>query len=301
MDEGFEKDDKYRIVEDEFLKVAKKFTVHLHAAEYKRQQKMAKTRNAETINSISRPVTGKMPDQTKRKVEAVARAKKQQAGLQGLLVKSEGPESSDDEGLPYVGTSLHGLMDSPRKKAASLPKSTGTPTTRAAAGYKAQSKGTEIKVESPSRPSRSSNSALKLSKDDSATQSLDDDDDLDAPILAPKFTKSVMSTKIKQEVIHTKSFFGLAANSSSVISQNNVSRTKQFLTVGSKPSGKVQTEIQVKEEDNPRCTSVKRAPIRLESDSPPPAYRSRRYRVRQEEKEDESKAKKLDVIPDFMM
>lgn len=118
-----EYDDKYRMVEDEFLTVAKRFTVHLHAAEYKRQQKMVKSRNADTINSISRPVTGKMPAHTKRRTEAVARAKTQKAALEGALGKKAedaSDDSDDGDGLPYFGTTLHGLMDSPRKKAASL-------------------------------------------------------------------------------------------------------------------------------------------------------------------------------------
>src|SRR5271168_4042924 len=103
MNEGIDHDDKYRIVEDEFLSVAQRFTVHLHAAEYKRQQKMVKSRNADTINSISRPVTGKMPDQTRRKVEAVARAKTQKTVLAGLLGKGVGSGDVSDDSDDAVG------------------------------------------------------------------------------------------------------------------------------------------------------------------------------------------------------
>ena len=139
MTDGLENDDKYRMVEDEFASIAHKFTTHLHAAEYKRQKKMAKTRNAQTINKISRPVVGRMPDQTRRKVDGVNRSKKQQSTIQGLLtqqgIKDEDSESDDFKDLPYVGTTLHGLMDSPRKKALSLAKFSSSTTTRAAAAF----------------------------------------------------------------------------------------------------------------------------------------------------------------------
>ncbi len=37
MIDGLEDDDKYRMVEDEFVATAGTFTAHLHAAEYQRQ------------------------------------------------------------------------------------------------------------------------------------------------------------------------------------------------------------------------------------------------------------------------
>jgi hypothetical protein len=38
MEVGLDKDDRYRMVEDEFLEAAKMFTQHLHAAEYQRMK-----------------------------------------------------------------------------------------------------------------------------------------------------------------------------------------------------------------------------------------------------------------------
>lgn len=195
MLEGMEYDDIWRMVEDEFLSVAQTFTVHLHAAEYKRQQKMVKSRNADTINSISRPVTGKMPEHTKRKLEAVARAKNQKSAVEDVTVKkAEVDDDSDDGGgLPYFGTTLHGLMDSPRKKAASLAKSgTIITTTRAAAGFKQSA--AQLKPDSK-QESPQPKVAIRLTKailpNDSVTESSEDDDDLDAPIPAPKLTTHV--------------------------------------------------------------------------------------------------------------
>jgi hypothetical protein len=197
MKEGLDQDDKFRMVEDEFLAVAQKFTVHLHAAEYKRQQKMVKNRNAETINSISRPVTGKMPDTTKHKIEAMARTKTQRAAIENLLGKKrengEMSDDSDDEGaLPYFGTTLHGLMDSPRRKAVSIAKpGTITATTRAAAGFEKPTIQTKTARKSmlgspkPKSMARSTQAAPAKHIADETSDD-DEDDDLDAPIQAPK-------------------------------------------------------------------------------------------------------------------
>ncbi|CZS89092.1 uncharacterized protein RAG0_00552 [Rhynchosporium agropyri] len=223
MADGKDNDDKYRMVEDEFLTVAQQFTVHLHAAEYKRQQSAFKSQNAEAINSISRPVTGKMPDQTKRKLEATAVAKRQRAIIAGILGKKESGANSDDsdiEELPYIGTTLHGLMDSPRKKAASLARLNSVATTRAAAGFKpAIQTNTDLHtslVDSP-KPKHALRQAqaqlLVESSDD------DDDDDLDAPIPAPNLlalnrtpatsfslhSLSVKTTTIKREPLTSTS------------------------------------------------------------------------------------------------
>jgi hypothetical protein len=197
MREGMDHDDKYRIVEDEFLAIAQQFTVHLHAAEYKRQEKMAKARNAETISSISRPVTGKMPDSTKRKVEGIARSKAQQNTIQRLLGEKPGAvedpyDSSDGEGLAYFETTLRGLMDSPGRKAASLSKLPYGVATRAAAGF--QKPAAQLKQQlSVALESPNPKSSLKLgqsskSDEDSSTDSPDIDDDLDAPVPSSKFT-----------------------------------------------------------------------------------------------------------------
>jgi hypothetical protein len=197
MHEGMDKDDQYRMVEDEFLATAQRFTVHLHAAEYKRQEKMARTRNAETISSISRPVTQKMPDDIKRKIEGISRSKMQQDTIQNLLgnktgSKEEQEDSSDGEGLAYFNTTLRGLMDSPRRKAASLSKLQCGVATRAAAGFQrpaSQHRQHMSQAQAspqgkiPLRPGRASGPKVE-----SLAESSDSDDDLDAPVPTTRYT-----------------------------------------------------------------------------------------------------------------
>lgn len=141
MIEGVDNDDLYRMVEDELLVVAQKFTTHLHAAEYKRYQREVQSRKAQTINNISRPSVGPPSDATKRKLERIQQTKDQTQVLDEMLGDKRRSASDDDtdEGttdLPYAGTMLHGLMDSPRKRvktlSAIIPKTT---ISRSAAGF----------------------------------------------------------------------------------------------------------------------------------------------------------------------
>lgn len=112
------------MVEDEFLAVAGEFTRHLHAAEYQRLKNLAKSQNAETIQNISRPVTGEMTDLAKRRHAALDTAARQRRGASRVLGKraAKNGSTSGDEEAPRrrPATSLQGLMDSPRKQAVPL-------------------------------------------------------------------------------------------------------------------------------------------------------------------------------------
>jgi hypothetical protein len=124
MIEGIDHDDKYRMVEDEFLAVAGEFTRHLHAAEYQRLRGLAKSQNAETIQNISRPVTGEMTDLVKRRHAALHTASKQRKGIASALGKRA--KNEDEDSTRRTFTSLQGLMDSPRKQVAPLSLTTGS-------------------------------------------------------------------------------------------------------------------------------------------------------------------------------
>ncbi|KAK4227465.1 hypothetical protein QBC38DRAFT_193728 [Podospora fimiseda] len=125
MTEGVDHDDKYRMVEDEFLDIAGQFTRHLHAAEHQRLKTIAKSQNAETIQTISRPVTGEMTDLVRRRHAALDTASKQHRGIARLAKRRASPSddsnTDDEQDLPREPpASLQGLMDSPRKRVAPL-------------------------------------------------------------------------------------------------------------------------------------------------------------------------------------
>ncbi|KAH7411129.1 hypothetical protein BKA64DRAFT_374615 [Cadophora sp. MPI-SDFR-AT-0126] len=289
MEEGKDNDDRYRMVEDEFLRVAQQFTAHLHAAEYKRQQKAVKSQNADTINSISRPVTGKMPSQTKRKLEAAALVKRQRAMIEGLTGKKEsGVESdSDFEELPYIGTTLHGLMDSPRKKTASLAKLGSIATTRAAAGFKKpaiQSNGDQSKslIDSPEPKHATRRDQVELSVD-----STDDDDDLDAPIPAPKLIATARKTVIPSS-LHA---------SSTPFESTTIKKVPLVVT-----SPIIESESLTKAESSPKAPSKVVATAGEIVEGVPKLSRLERLRLARAKKDKEQQIKKEDnynSIPTF--
>ena len=144
--EGFDNDDMYIMVEDEFYAVAQTFTQHLHHAEYLRRIKQAKLENANAINDIARPTDGKtiMRDEKKRQKESEALSAQQRAGLSGIKAKRPRVESEegdtdtdmDQEDDPWFGTSLHGLMTNPRQTRSLVGLEVIKSSTRAAAGYR---------------------------------------------------------------------------------------------------------------------------------------------------------------------
>ncbi|KAM0277055.1 hypothetical protein ACHAQH_006125 [Verticillium albo-atrum] len=109
---GYDHDDIYRMVEDEFLIVAGKFTAHLHAAEYHRLKTEARSQNADVIANISRPVVGSLTELARQRQEDLLRSKKQRQALKG----AEAGDMEEEDDALWGGSSLRGLMDSPRKR-----------------------------------------------------------------------------------------------------------------------------------------------------------------------------------------
>ncbi|KAF7562481.1 hypothetical protein G7046_g1651 [Stylonectria norvegica] len=162
-------DDGYRMVEDEFLNVAHQFTTHLHRAEYNRLKALAKTKNAAAIREIQRPVVGPQTLLAKRRLDSVRREAKQRKLLD--------PGADDDQAsdLPWMGTSLQGLMESPRKEMKWISSAAAaTATTRASAGFRPS-------LESPPRQrlvqqQRSSTTKRRLPTKGDASETSDEDD-----------------------------------------------------------------------------------------------------------------------------
>lgn len=128
-------DDKYRMVEDEFLSTAQLYTAHLHRAEYNRLKTMAKTHNAAAIREIERPVVGSPTKLARQRRDAFKRVQKQRDQL--------GPEN--EESAPRMSSGLRGLMDSPSKENKFIrPFPKVTSTTRAAAGFSSRSLGPSV-------------------------------------------------------------------------------------------------------------------------------------------------------------
>lgn len=185
MIDGFQNDDKYRMVEDEFLDIAKEYTQHLHAAEYLRLKAAARNKSAATAGKLTRPVIGTMPGATKRKLESVDRAKKQAEAVAKLKKdKAKMEYESDPEAPePWLGTALHGLMEEPCHTTSTITDVVETvSTSKAAKGFKgsklgrADDYGLDTSDDTDQAPSRPRHAMKEV-----GTES--EDDDLDAPTI----------------------------------------------------------------------------------------------------------------------
>ncbi|KAK4574561.1 hypothetical protein LTR86_001402 [Recurvomyces mirabilis] len=180
MQEGYDADDIWIMVEDEFYTTAQTFTQHIHHAEYVRLKKLAKARGAKTLQAIARPTDGRTEQSmsTKIRLEAEARGMKAQAGLKGLLAGSDGEEEDRDAYMhdPH----LAGLMTGSQKVAPDL---TGTTkpraNTRAAAGF----------LQSPQKDRRQ-----RKILDENASNDADSGSDLDSGLQAKRQKPSRANT-----------------------------------------------------------------------------------------------------------
>ncbi|KAE8375585.1 hypothetical protein BDV26DRAFT_11459 [Aspergillus bertholletiae] len=135
------------MVEDEFYAVAQSFTQHLHYAEYVKRKKEVKLQSAAAIQNLARPTDGVTPisDGTKRRDVADALSARQKAGLERIQSRRPQVDSEEEneevEDEMWAGTSLHGLMMSPRKARSLVGMQGIKSSTRAAAGF-SQSSGT---------------------------------------------------------------------------------------------------------------------------------------------------------------
>ncbi|KAL9627587.1 MAG: hypothetical protein Q9164_007560, partial [Protoblastenia rupestris] len=132
--EGYDHDDIYIMVEDEFHSVAQTFTQHLHHAEYQRLKKKARAAAPPTFQP-----TDQMRTEGKKKLEAKALHSKQKNAVQnitnGINFSAEEDEEQDDD--PWLGTSLAGLMtdSNVQKRTALVGLEKMQSTTRAAKGF----------------------------------------------------------------------------------------------------------------------------------------------------------------------
>lgn len=173
MVEGFDNDDRWRMVEDEFYSVAARFTAHLHAAQYRRLKDEAKKQNP-AVQTLARPVTRPPTlDVVRRQAassqrQAIATAKLHfkasgsGSGSGSAAAKAATAAASAQPGhedidrfqiqLTRKRTHLASLLDSPRKSAQPLTSiATSNGKARAAAvGTSGESSSLGIRTGTPS-------------------------------------------------------------------------------------------------------------------------------------------------------
>ncbi|EMC91695.1 hypothetical protein BAUCODRAFT_152089 [Baudoinia panamericana UAMH 10762] len=137
MREGYDADDVWMMVEDEFYSTAQSFTQHIHFAEYVRLKKLAKARGQGSIAEIARPTDGRTPQSSilQLQAEANANSKLAKKGMKTLVEDGANDEADEDDYMD--DPQLAGLMMGSRRGASHdltmVAKSRAN--TRAAAGF----------------------------------------------------------------------------------------------------------------------------------------------------------------------
>ncbi|GAM88594.1 hypothetical protein ANO11243_066280 [Dothideomycetidae sp. 11243] len=187
MREGYDADDIWMMVEDEFQATAQLFTQHLHQAEYIRLQNQAREQEESMMTRSPRPMAGFMPHH------------------RSTLSKRRKPLDSDSEGTDdgASDSALAGLMDSPMKQPALLMRSSvAEPQTPSAGRRASRVESLQYGRQSSSKPGEQATGQGLSTVEDGES----DDDDLDAPIrprINPSDTRTISSdssllTKLKR-------------------------------------------------------------------------------------------------------
>ncbi|KAF4165866.1 hypothetical protein CNMCM6936_007277 [Aspergillus lentulus] len=205
--EGFNKDDIYMMVEDEFYAMAQTFTKHLHYAEYVKRKKEAKLQNAAAIRNLARPTDGVSPksEEMKRTEAAAALSARQRAGLEKMGGKrpqldSDKEEDDTDEDDGLAGTSLGYLMTSPRKARSLVGMQGVKSSTRAAAGF-AQTSGVKRQQTNPDAHTHSSPQTEVEADDHAVDATATEDDDLDVQITKTSIRPTAKKRSIESDPI----------------------------------------------------------------------------------------------------
>lgn len=132
MREGFEEDDIWIIVEDEFEALAKTFTAHLHHAEYKKLVKKARDAPPKSLPTATSP----MSKETIRRLQRDSLRHKQEEAVEGIGAGSASRPTEDNVEDPWRGTSIAGLIATGSQEKRSLRGIDRLPSsTRAAQGF----------------------------------------------------------------------------------------------------------------------------------------------------------------------
>lgn len=141
---GLQDDDRWRMVEDEFVATAHRFTAHLHAAEYHRLREVAKQQKNDSPRFQSHQITSSMTDDVKRRQLAKNLAVSQFDGIKRAFSRVKDADEDDLDETPWAGTHLHDLMESPQKKPITMNRmATVAVGTRAAALSRSQGRQRE--------------------------------------------------------------------------------------------------------------------------------------------------------------
>lgn len=198
MHEGYDRDDAYLMVEDEFQTVAQSYTGHLHHAEYKRLVKQARHAGPKALPHPTSP----MSKEARNRLRVATLQTKQKDTLQ--RVTGDGSIGEDAEAAKvadlWSGTSLGPLMAS------------GSQQKRSLVGLEGMSSSTKAGL----GISRSQSSRQEIREED-ADETLNlDTVQLKKPREVSDATRTSVARTVSSEVVPQQATTGLTSKSRSV-------------------------------------------------------------------------------------
>ncbi|PKY05475.1 hypothetical protein P168DRAFT_124740 [Aspergillus campestris IBT 28561] len=304
--EGLPNDDIYMMVEDELHSIAQDFTRHLHHQEYIKQRKEVKLRNQAAIGDLARATA---PSLLGEKGLAAAGLSGDGLGKEkdkGKRVRGVELDEDDEGDDCFVGTSLHGLMMSPRR-GPSLVGARGVRSfTRAAAGFSQASGGAVTTrgaddggpVSSPLR-----RGVVGQGGEETASEGDDDDDDdLDVQPDSPtRLRRPVRPVKLDPSMDSSPPRVSLTPR------PRDTARDGSTTSRGSEPTkprvGKATTRTRTKTQ-NPKRKSIfddfDELPELSEPDhTPSPSIETAQRHIHQ--RDTEKKQSRLNEVPTFLL
>ena len=306
MREGYNADDIYVMVEDEFLSTAKVFTQYIHHAEYVRLKKLAKSRGAGTLQAISRGTDGRTEQSNglRMKLEAEEKRKKIRDGMKNME-SSEASEAEDD----FVDPQLAGLMTSEKRVKRDLFGFTkARSNTRAAAGFSQSPQNVERKKDAFADPVKTKPVATSSKAGRAYEEEIysDDEDDLDS---APPRPVRPTYAKAEKRQHEAKTVLGKENGVRSRPSTEDPMIFKRFTeptreerrvdTVSHKPKRTAGASEDKKLVSPPKNRDVTTGRS-IQSTSASEYLAKRRADKERKEREEKRKAKRADDIPTFL-
>jgi hypothetical protein len=311
MRPGWEADDGWRMVTDEFMATAQLFTAHLAHAEYSRQKELAKNREKAFggADAIARPVVGQLSKEGQGKRQGEL----QRQGLKAIMKEEE--EEVED---PWMGTQLANLMMSPRKRERLQPvKVVGRSSTRAAAGFD-RARPLDLRGR-PAEREKSPRVKAEIKAEEQST-----DDDLDAtgpsrslsrprhsqPTPTPSYPRNPRTTKpstAKQSSHHASSSSsttyssGRSSHKKCASIDREISRPPPKRTTHESPTAQIKSEhsLPIKTEPDFGFPSIPQ-PSQSATSAVARRREARLKREREEKKHIKTENQDLDELPTFL-
>ncbi|KIV92456.1 hypothetical protein, variant [Exophiala mesophila] len=159
MHDGFQADDIYMMVEDEFQTVAQSYTAHLHQAEYKRLMREARNKPSKPLPEPASP----MSKTAKNRLKSVILQKKQKDALRQVMgTDLQDQQDADDVVDLWSGTSLAQFMSgNSQGKTSLIGLERISSTTKAGSGF-ARTDANQSRLQHEPRKQSTTSSALSV-------------------------------------------------------------------------------------------------------------------------------------------